>query len=139
MFAYRKYMPTHNSVSQSPGIILMRNINGRCSENMLMLVPFTFRAMVVIILFNFCWRWLDHRFSVCCAVVNYMNVLRTCVENMCSYLIDFQFSSIQFTYCPKKTFFPVILVLFQILTLFPNRGPFFEFPVFPVFPIPWET
>ncbi len=36
LFAYCKYMSTPSPVCcQSPGMILMRNINGRCPENML--------------------------------------------------------------------------------------------------------
>ncbi len=42
-------------------MILMRNINGRCPENMLVLVPIASRAMVAAILFNF---------SVCCATIS---------------------------------------------------------------------
>ncbi len=57
LFAYRKYMPTHSHLCcQSPGIILMRNINGRCPENMLVLVPIASQAMVAAIVFNFCGR-----------------------------------------------------------------------------------
>ncbi len=57
LFAYHKYMPTHSQVCcQSPGMILIRNINGRCPENMLVLVPIISRSMVAAILFNFCGR-----------------------------------------------------------------------------------
>ncbi len=72
LFAYRKYMSTHSPVCcQSPRMILMRNINGRCPENMLVLVPIAYSDLVAAILFNFCGRWLDHPFSICCAVANY--------------------------------------------------------------------
>ncbi len=71
LFAYHKYMPTHSPVCcQSPGMILMGNINSRCPENMPVLVPIVSQAMIAAILFNFCGRWLDHPFSVCCAVAN---------------------------------------------------------------------
>ncbi len=72
LFAYSKYMPTHSPVCcQSPGMILMRNINGRCPENMLVLAPIASWAIVAAILFNFCGRWLDQPFSLCCTVANY--------------------------------------------------------------------
>ncbi len=39
LFPYHKYISKHSSVCcQATGIILMRNINGRCPENMLVLV-----------------------------------------------------------------------------------------------------
>ncbi len=48
------YMPTHSPVCcQSLGMILIRNINGRCQENMPVLVPIAHRDMVAAILFNF--------------------------------------------------------------------------------------
>ncbi len=43
----------------------------------------------------------------------------------CSCLIDFQFSSIQFTYHPKKMFLFVFRVFFQIPGLFLTGRPFF--------------
>ncbi len=75
LFAYdHKYMPTHSPVCcQSPGMILMRNINGRCPENMLVLVTIAYWSMVAAILFNFCGRWLNQTSNVRCAVANYSN------------------------------------------------------------------
>ncbi len=74
LFSYHKYMPTHSPVCcQAPGMILMRNINGRCPEHLLVLVPITSRSMAAAILFHFCGRWLDQPFNVCCAVANYSN------------------------------------------------------------------
>ncbi len=93
------------------------------------------RAMVAIHFINFCGRWLDHPFSVCWFDVTDtadQSALRTC-----SYLIDFQFSSIQFTYHTKKMYFPVFRV-FSNSWSFPDRETFlFEFPVFLVLWEPW--
>ncbi len=134
LFAYRKYMSTHSTVCcQPPGMILMRNINGRCPENMLVLVSIASRDMVAAILFNFCeddsitysayvlWLLntaisLDHRdLKSCFANLTSLIQLTNRLEKMCSYLIDVHFSLIQFTYHPKYTFSPVF---------------FFKFPVF---------
>ncbi len=57
LLAYGTYMPTHSPVCcQSQEMILMRNIKGRCPENMLVLVPIASQAMVAAILFNFSGR-----------------------------------------------------------------------------------
>ncbi len=147
LFAYRKYMPTHSPVCcQSPRMILMRNINGICPENMLVLVPITSQAMFAAILFNFCGRWLDQ--PITAISLDHWD-LKSCFTNLTSliqltnqlweYVANWlTFNSAQFNslIAPKRRFFPVFRVFFQIPRLFPDREAFlFEFLVFPV---PWE-
>ncbi len=53
------YISKHSSVCcQSPGMILMRYLNGRCPENMLELVQIESRSMVAAIIFNLCGRYV---------------------------------------------------------------------------------